>query len=375
MGTRLGTIGLVSEPFDGWFRDRRVLVTGHTGFTGSWLCQWLLELGARVSGFALAPPPGPSLFELLGLAGRIDHALGDVRDDEALAKRVRTVGAELILHLAAQPLVRASYDDPRGTWSTNVMGTVNVLEAARSSSAVIACVVITSDKCYQNSERPWPYRESDRLGGGDPYSSSKAAAELAAASWRASFAPDGAPRIATARAGNIIGGGDWSADRLIPDFVRAVEENRALALRHPHATRPWQHVLDAIGGYLQLARHLAAQDGARYAQAWNIGPAESEPVSVDRLAREFLAAYGAGSIVHSPAVPGPREANSLQLDCSKTRIELGWHARWPVREAVQRTAAWYRGLRAGAGALELTRRDIDAYVARAGTGNPVAPAA
>src|SRR4051812_32894796 len=262
-----------------FWRSKRVLITGHTGFKGAWLSLWLGELGAEVTGYALSPPSEPSLFQAAGLADRMHSTLGDVRDLSALRGAFRAARPELVLHLAAQALVRPSYDDPVTTFDTNVMGTVNVLEAARHEPSVRSVVVVTSDKCYENREWPWGYRENEAMGGHDPYSSSKGCAELVTAAYRSSFAK-GRLGIASARAGNVIGGGDWAKDRIIPDFVRAVTQGQALRVRNPGAVRPWQHVLEPLAGYLLLAEHLYSEP-QRFAEAWNFGPADSDarPVS------------------------------------------------------------------------------------------------
>ncbi len=346
------------------WRGRRVLVTGHTGFKGSWLCHWLLAEGAEVTGYALAPNTQPSLFNLLDLAGRLQHGEADVRDASALAAAVAKAEPEVVFHLAAQPLVRRSYREPRETWETNVLGTVNVLEAVRSCPAVRACVVVTSDKCYENREWVWGYRENEAMGGHDPYSASKGAAELAVASWRRSF-PGGA-RIASARAGNVIGGGDWCDDRIVTDFVKAILAGQPLRLRHPQATRPWQHVLEPLSGYLQLADRLCKPDGDRFAEAWNFGPAETSVTSVETLARALIAAWGAGTVEVEAAADRVHEACLLKLDCAKAATRLDWRGRWGMAETVQRTAHWYRDLAAGADARRLVDADLAAYLAVGG---------
>jgi CDP-glucose 4,6-dehydratase len=325
--------------FGSCYRGLRVLVTGHTGFKGSWLSLWLQELGAEVAGVALAPDTEPNHWRLLGL-DIPDHRL-DIRDAEGLTRIVAEFRPEVIFHLAAQPLVRRSYRDPLETWSTNVMGTVNLLDAARRAGGVKAIIAITTDKCYENREWPWGYRENDALGGHDPYSASKAAAEIAAASYRkAFFHGDGAPLLATARAGNVIGGGDWSEDRLIPDLVRAVAANCSLEIRSPQATRPWQHVLESLSGYLLLGQNLL-EGRKEFGAAWNFGP---EPDG-NRSVAEVLSRMGAHwpeLAWHTTALPQPHEANLLYLDSAKARSRLGWQPIWPLPEALAATAAWYR---------------------------------
>ena len=350
-----------TERFAGAFAGRRVLVTGHTGFKGSWLCEWLLGLGAEVTGLALEPATDPALFNILGLARRLDHRMVDVRDADAVTSTVAAARPELVLHLAAQPLVRLSYREPKATWDVNVGGTVNLLEAIRTVGGVRACVVVTSDKCYENREWPWGYRENDPMGGFDPYSASKGATELAVASWRQSFAGTGACRLATARAGNVIGGGDWSADRIVVDFVQAITGGRPLILRNPQATRPWQHVLEPLSGYLDLAARLLSADGGGFAEGWNFGPPDASVVTVGELARRLVDSWGAGE-VRDGGVPGQlHEAGLLKLDTSKARARLGWHGVWNIAATVAATAAWYRLHGAGGDAAALTRTQISAY--------------
>lgn len=325
--------------FGDLFRHRRVLVTGHTGFKGSWLSLWLQELGAQVTGVALAPVSTPSHWNVL----RLDMASReiDVRDSAALAAAVREARPEIVFHLAAQSLVRPSYDDPLQTWSTNVMGTANLLEACRPVSELAGVVVVTTDKCYENREWPWGYRESDPLGGHDPYSASKAGAELVAASYRQSFfRSPGSPLIATARAGNVIGGGDWSQDRLIPDLVRAMSDARALEIRSPRSTRPWQHVLDSLSGYLALGARMLAGD-ASVAQAWNFGPGPEANVTVEHvLAR--LTAYWPELRWQLATAGQPHESVLLYLDSAKARAGLDWRTAWSLDQALEATASWYQ---------------------------------
>lgn len=322
------------------YRGKRVLVTGHTGFKGSWLSLWLHELGAEVAGISLAPQDCPNHWDLLGLEVA-EHRL-DIRDYDALARAFDIIRPEVVFHLAAQPLVRRSYRQPLDTWSTNVMGTANVLEACRRSSEVRAIVAVTTDKCYENMEWCWGYREVDRLGGHDPYSASKAASELVAASFRRSFfAAESSPLLATARAGNVIGGGDWSEDRLIPDLVRATSQGRSLEVRSPRSTRPWQHVLESLSGYLQLGVRLMKGERS-FADAWNFGPTPDGNRAVEEilhaLAREWRQVRWHVKTHESQ----PHEAALLYLDSSKARILLDWEPVWNIEEAVRRTAAWYR---------------------------------
>ncbi len=344
-----------------FWRGKRVLVTGHTGFKGAWLSLWLGQLGAEVAGYALPPPSEPSLFQAAGLAERMSSITADVRDLAALRGAFQTVRPEIVLHLAAQALVRPSYDDPVATFDTNVMGTVNVLEAARHEPGVRAVVVVTSDKCYENREWAWGYRENEAMGGHDPYSSSKGCAELVTAAYRSSYAK-GALGIASARAGNVIGGGDWAKDRIIPDFVRAVAQGQALRVRNPGAVRPWQHVLEPLAGYLLLAERLYGEP-QRFAEGWNFGPADTDarPVSwvVDRFARN----WGQGVTWQADPGPHPHEANFLKLDCSKARNLLAWRPRLTLDQALSWVTDWYRGFSAGSSALELCLSQIAAFEA------------
>lgn len=352
----------MGDPFAGIYRGRRVLVTGHTGFKGSWLCQWLHRLGAHVAGIALPPPAGPNLFAVLGLAQRIDHHLVDVRDAEEIQRTVAHIEPEIIFHLAAQAMVRQAYREPKATFDTNVGGTVNVLEAIRSNPSVRACVVVTTDKCYENREWPWGYRECDPLGGHDPYSASKAAAELAVASWRKSFCADQGPWLATARAGNVIGGGDWSPERIATDVIAACAAGGAVHLRNPAATRPWQHVLEPISAYLHLGARLLGDRPADSAGAWNVGPDDADVVTVEVLARQMVAAWGSGSVEVDPRAANLHEAGQLKLDGSKIRARLGWHGTWNVREAVVHTVAWHRAHLAGEDCRRITDEQTDAYL-------------
>ena len=320
---------------------KSVFITGHTGFKGAWLCLFLARLGARVTGYALAPATEPSLFQLAQVEETlVAHHIADVRDQATLTAAMQAARPELVLHLAAQALVREGYADPAGTWSTNVRGTVNVLEAARTCPSVRAALVVTTDKCYQNMHWPWGYRENDRLGGNDPYSASKAGAELVAHSYRASFFAAGGPLLATARAGNVIGGGDWSADRLLPDAVRAMQQGQALLIRHPHATRPWQHVLEPLHGYLLLAARLLAGDAA-CADAYNFGPDAADNLEV-RAVLDSLSAHWPTLAWRTDERPqAMHEAALLYLDSSKARRELGWQVRWPLESGLRHTAHWY----------------------------------
>ena len=359
----------MTHAFSGVFMGRRVLVTGHTGFKGSWLCQWLLDLGAQIHGIALAPATDPALFDVLNLKQRIDHRVLDIRDGAALRSAVAAIEPELVFHLAAQPLVRLSYREPAETWATNVLGTVHLLESIRACATVRACVVVTSDKCYENREQLWGYRESDAMGGHDPYSSSKGATELAVASWRRSFfhAPTSC-RLASARAGNVIGGGDWATDRIVTDFVSAIRRGQPLTLRNPLATRPWQHVLEPLSGYLNLAAHLVRDDGQMFADGWNFGPAETSVVTVELLARALAAEWGAGTVRVEQDPTRPHEAGLLKLDGSKAAARLGWRSIWDMPTTLRHTVAWYKTHADGASSESLralTHRQITEYSAEA----------
>lgn len=343
----------------GAFRGVRAFVTGHTGFKGAWLSEWLIAEGAVVGGMALAPTT-PSLFEDLGLAQRMDSVLADIRDAGAVDAAIGRFAPDVVFHLAAQALVRPSYADPIGTFATNVMGTAHVLEAARRCPQVRAVVCVTSDKCYENREWPWGYRESDALGGKDPYSASKGAAEIVAGSYaRALFPLDGRVRLATARAGNVIGGGDWAQDRLVPDIVRALAAGRAIKLRNPDALRPWQHVLEPLRGYLALGHGLLT--GAPFDGAWNFGPSRESEVSVAELAGLFARAWGAAEAFEVEPSPLP-EAQILRLDISKAQALLGWRPIIGMAETIRMTADWYRQKTVAPDrAAELTRSQIAAY--------------
>ena len=323
------------------FSGRSVLVTGHTGFKGSWLCLWLLRLGAKVTGYSLAPDTEPSLFKQLGLSKRMESRIGDIRNPKRLDAVFRSSKPEFVFHLAAQALVRRSYDDPIDTFTTNVEGTARVLEAVRKTGSVRVCQIITSDKCYENRESPRPYREDDPLGGHDPYSASKACAEIAASSWRRSFFGDGRVSLSSCRAGNVIGGGDWAEDRIVPDCVRALMAGRDIPVRRPRSVRPWQFVLEPLSGYLRLA---AAQrrEPARFAGAWNFGPQEGKTLTVAELVDRIIRRWGSGRLRSAEDPSAPNEAGLLTLDSSKARTSLGWSPAYGVERAVDETVAWYR---------------------------------
>jgi CDP-glucose 4,6-dehydratase len=348
------------------YGGRRVAITGHTGFKGGWLSCWLQHLGATVTGIALPPVGDPNLFALLGLERAIDSHFADIRDLTLLSDLVRAAEPEIVFHLAAQPLVRRSYADPIETFATNVLGTAHLLEACRATSSVQAIVVVTTDKVYENREWPWPYRECDPLGGLDPYSASKACAEIVTGVYQKNILRgDRRIHIATARGGNVIGGGDWSVDRIVPDIVRAIDTNSPIELRNPAAVRPWQHVLELCEGYLTLgARMLEGDD--RVSEAWNFGPWPGDELPVSDITKRLLRAMGQPDhavIVH----PSPlHEAQMLRLDISKTIAQLGWRPRLPLKEALAWTAEWYSEvLRDMSAARGVTLRQIQAFEALA----------
>lgn len=348
-------------------RGRRVLLTGHTGFKGGWLALWLRQLGADVVGVAQPAPDGPGFARAVGLDALIDHRIGDIRDPDGFAAAVADVDAEIVIHMAAQALVRPSYASPVDTYLTNVVGTAVVLDAARAMPSLKAAIVVTSDKCYENNEWVWGYRETDPMGGADPYSASKGCAELVAASYRRSYFADPAgAALATVRAGNVFGGGDWSADRLIPDIVRATVAGQPVLIRNPGSIRPWQHVLEALAGYLTLAAAML-DDGPRHAGAWNFGPDADAVVDVGTLARTMATAWGPGGPRFGFGSPsGPHEAGVLRLDSTKARSLLGWRPVLDLDAAVQLTTDWYRAHAAGGTDMRrFTIDQIDRYQARA----------
>lgn len=353
--------------FGGVFHDRTVWLSGVTGFKGAWLAMWLARLGARVRGFSLAPPTDPSMFERLGLSKRIDFQFGDIRDPVLVRDSIMETQPDFVFHLAAQSLVRLSYETAVETYATNVMGTAHVLDALRGLGKPCAAVMITTDKCYENREWHYGYREDDALGGADPYSSSKAAAEVAIASWRRSFFVDHPVRIASARAGNVIGGGDWGRDRIVPDCVRALAAGDSIPVRRPDSVRPWQHVLEPLGGYLWLASCLyraGGKDGAGpLAGAFNFGPAGESQRTVRHLVEELLRHWpGTWEDRSDPAAV--HESRLLHLSVEKARAVLGWAPVWDFAETVARTVAWYRAHESGADGgflAELTRSQMEAY--------------
>lgn len=324
-----------------FWNGRRVLVTGHTGFKGSWLVLWLRQLGADVTGFSLEPER-VSLFNQARIGDLCTHMVGDIRDLQAIEMAVEASRPEVVFHLAAQPIVRHSYNDPVGTFATNVQGTVHVLDACRRAEGLRAILCVTSDKCYENREWVWPYRESDPMGGHDPYSCSKGAAELVISAYRRSFFANG-PQVASVRAGNVIGGGDWATDRLIPDIIRAILDGRPPLIRSPGSIRPWQHVLEALGGYLLIAQRLAEGD-ATAASGWNFGPSDADTRPVEWIVERLLNTWGDASGWERGTGPQPHEANVLKLDCSKARSELGWQPVLRLDGALDLIVQWHRGV-------------------------------
>ncbi|MCU7239303.1 CDP-glucose 4,6-dehydratase [Pseudomonas peradeniyensis] len=339
---------------------RRVFLTGHSGFKGGWLGLWLSQLGAEVYGYSLAPDTQPALHQNARLNECMAGEFADIRDAGHLVRSLQAFRPEVVLHLAAQPLVRESYRTPADTYATNVTGTLNLLEAVRQCDTVRAVLVVTSDKCYENREWFWPYREQDALGGHDPYSSSKACVELLCASWRDSFLRERGVALATARAGNVIGGGDWSADRLLPDILRAWDADETLTLRYPGAVRPWQHVLDPLHGYLLLAQALVER-GQAVAQAWNFGPDSQGTATVGEVVQAMAGLWPGEARWTVESLGQPHEAGLLTLDSSRARQLLGWRPRWGLPQALQRTLEWHRAWRDGQDMQQYSRVQIAAY--------------
>jgi CDP-glucose 4,6-dehydratase len=351
-----------SVPDRGFWSGRRVLVTGHTGFKGAWLSLWLAELGASVCGYAHAAPSGRSLYALAGVGRDVESVTGDVRDTEAVAATLARLAPEVVIHMAAQAFVRRSFAEPVATYATNVMGTVNVLDAVRRSEGVRVVVVVSSDKCYENREWVWGYRESDPMGGHDPYSSSKGATELVTAAYRASFFDDpDAPAVASARAGNVFGGGDWSEDRLLPDVFRAALAGETIRVRNPEAVRPWQHVLNPLSGYLRVAERAWADRGC--AAGWNFGPADDDARPVRWIVERLDELWDAPLRWVVDPGPHPHEAQWLKLDSSLARARLGWAPRWGLADGLQRTVAWHQAHRDGADVREATLAQLREFAA------------
>lgn len=348
-----------------FWRHKKVFVTGHTGFKGSWLCLWLHALGADVTGYALNPPTDPGLFELCGINKLVNSTIADIRDEESLNKAMLAADPEIVIHMAAQTLVRRSYQNPGETYSTNVMGTVNLLDAVRHCKSMKAVIIVTSDKCYENKEWPWGYRENDPMGGYDPYSNSKACSELVTSSYRSSFFN---PRnyhlhgmsLASARAGNVIGGGDWAKDRLVPDCIRSLLNGEKIIIRNPRAIRPWQHVLEPLAGYLILARKLY-ENGPRYAEGWNFGPEDNDAKPVEWIVKKICAKWGRKAAYETDQGKHPHEAHYLKLDCSKTKLELGWYPKWSLEHAIDRIIEWTKAFKNNYDVKEVCLNQIREY--------------
>ncbi|MFH2133394.1 MAG: CDP-glucose 4,6-dehydratase [bacterium] len=354
----------MNKQMDFW-NGKKVFVTGHTGFKGSWLSVWLNKMQAKVAGYSLAPPTQPNLFELTNLHTLVETTIADIRDLKQLKGAIHQFQPEILFHMAAQPLVRESYLTPVETYETNVMGTVNVLEAVRSCGSVKAVVIITTDKCYANQEWIWGYRENEPMGGYDPYSSSKACAELVVDGYRQSFFhPDDysahGVAVASARAGNVIGGGDWSADRLIPDCIRAVLDRKEIILRNPSAVRPWQHVLEPLNGYLLLAQKLV-ESGCRYAGAYNFGPVDGDCAAVVEVVKMLCDSWGGDATYRVQNDSGPHEANILKLDCSKARHELNWVPRWRLEKAIDLVVEWSKAYQKQADIMAVCQNQISTF--------------
>jgi CDP-glucose 4,6-dehydratase len=354
----------------GFWNGKQVLMTGHTGFKGAWLSLWLQRLGAYLVGYSLGPPTEPNLFGIAGIESGMISIFGDVRDLSYLTAVLAEHRPEIVIHMAAQSLVRRSYVEPVETYSTNVMGTVNVLEATRECRSVKAILVVTSDKCYENREWFRPYRENEPLGGSDPYSSSKACAELVTAAYRRSFfnsvnGSEPAPRVATVRSGNVIGGGDWAQHRLVPDCIRAFIASRPVELRYPESVRPWQHVLDPLFGYMTLCERLFGDDAQEFSDAWNFGPEPGDDTTVGDVAQRVAHLWGAGAPQHSPKADAPHEAGILRLDISKAADRLGFRRRWDLERAIEETVAWYKAWNSGEDMRAFSLEQIATYEADA----------
>lgn len=368
MAKRQGTlenvgINMKATVTPAFWKGKKVFLTGHTGFKGSWLSLWLQSMGAEVKGFALTPPTTPALFDEAQVGQGMQSEIGDIRDLQAVTRSMTDFNPDVLIHMAAQPLVRLSYREPVETYATNVMGSLHVLEAARQCPSLRAIVNVTTDKCYENREWEWGYREDEPMGGHDPYSNSKGCVELITSSYRKSFfnTPQGAA-LASARAGNVIGGGDWAEDRLIPDILRAFEQGQPVTIRNPQATRPWQHVLEPLSGYLLLAEHLC-NHGQGFAQGWNFGPKDEDARPVDWILNHMVEAWGEGACWQLDQDPQPHEANFLKLDISKARGRLHWSPTWDLETTLARIVNWHRAWLSGEDMQVCCLAEINAYMA------------
>lgn len=347
-----------------FWKDKKIFITGHTGFKGGWLSFWLTSMGAKVTGYALAPNTAPNLFDVLAINSLIEKSyIADIRDLASLQKAMSDTKPNVVIHMAAQPLVRYSYANPVETYATNVMGTVHVLESMRTIDSVCATVVVTTDKCYENKEWAWGYRENEPMGGYDPYSNSKGCAELVTSAYRQSYFsnPNSTNKIASARAGNVIGGGDWSEDRLIPDAIKAFEANKPLMIRNPLATRPWQHVLEPLSGYLILAQALY-EKGLPFASSWNFGPRDEDNRAVQEVVELVISGWGDPARWEKEGSEQPHEANLLKLDCSKARAQLGWASKWNLEMAAQKIVDWQKAFQANENMQEVSLAQINNYM-------------
>jgi CDP-glucose 4,6-dehydratase len=344
-----------------FWRGKRVFLTGHTGFKGSWLSLWLQSMGAELHGLALTPPTTPNLFEVANVASDMASTIGDIRDYETVRATMAAFKPDIVIHMAAQPLVRLSYSEPVATYATNVMGTVHVLEAARHAGSVRAIVNVTTDKCYENKEWAWGYREDEPMGGYDPYSNSKGCSELVASAYRRSFFQAKGIALASARAGNVIGGGDWALDRLVPDILQAFEKNQPVVIRNPNATRPWQHVLEPLSGYLALAERLYAENGQQFAEGWNFGPHDDDARPVQWIVEHLVNSWGNGASWQLDGGEHPHEANYLKLDISKAKARLGWTPSWHLGMALEKITTWHHAWLAGKNMQQLCQQQIAEY--------------
>jgi CDP-glucose 4,6-dehydratase len=341
-----------------FWEGKKVFITGHTGFKGGWLTLWLSSLGAKVHGYALAPPTLTNLFTVANINSRlVSNTIADICDASTLEQCMMQAQPDIVIHMAAQPLVRQSYIDPVETYTTNVMGTVNLLEAVRKTSSAKAVVNVTTDKCYENREWVWPYREAEAMGGYDPYSSSKGCSELITAAYRRSFLAEAGVAVATARAGNVIGGGDWAVDRLLPDILRAIDEGRPVVIRNPRATRPWQHVLEPLSGYLQLAQKLF-EDGIEYAEGWNFGPNSEDAKPVQWIVEELIHQWGESANWQLDNAAHPHEAHYLKLDCANAQSRLDWRPQWTLTQALQHIISWHKAHQCGVNMQEFSLEQI-----------------